>query len=309
MVTAWFVLAMGADRTHGGNDGYDDDPARHYSWDSTVPQHANLAEGDVIALWDKKKLLGISVIERIDRGSEVKTTYFHPACNKASFKPLKTGDQRWWCAKCRERFNEPGTRTKPVTTYRSHHSRAWQDLHGRLTGAQIRALCDQPRSQHAMRPARWEKIHAALLDAGAPVPTGATEGARAVIRGGHRTATVETRVGQAAFRERLLQEQGEACAFSGPTPSAALEAAHLYSYAKTGEHHEFGGLLLRRDLHRLFDLGHIAVNPDTTTLDVSEAIRNHPLYGQLHGQQLPLQLHPQHRVWLGAHWDKHRPDA
>ncbi|MDQ0933360.1 HNH endonuclease [Streptomyces turgidiscabies] len=309
MATTWFVLAMGAERVHGGNDGYDDDPARHYSWDSTVPQHANLAAGDLIALWDKKKLLGISVIERIDTGSEVKSTYFHRACNKASFKPLKTGDHRWWCATCRERFNDPGTRTRPVTTYRSHHSRAWQDLSGRLTGAQVRALCDKPASQHAMRPARWEKVRAALLAAGARVPADITDRARVVIRGGHRRASVEVRLGQALFRKRLLEEQGEVCAFSGPAPAAALEAAHLYSFADSGEHHEYGGLLLRRDLHRLFDTGRIAVNPDTATLDVSDDIRGYPLYGQMDGQTLAVTLHPQHRVWLGAHWDIHRQDS
>jgi hypothetical protein len=302
----WLVLAMGSERVHGGNDGYDDDPARHYSWDSTVPQHANVSAGDVIALWDKKKLLGVSVVERIDLGSEVKRTYYHRACNKASFKPLKTGEQRWWCAVCRERFDDPGTRTKPVTTYRSHYSRAWQDLSGRLTGAQVRALCDKPKSQHAMRPARWEKVRAALLEVGAVLPVTVADGARAVIRGGHRRATVEVRLGQAAFRKRLLDEHGQRCAFSGPTPAAALEAAHLYSYAESGEHHEYGGLLLRRDLHRLFDLGCIAVNPDTATLDVSDEVRGFPVYALLADQPLTIDLHPQQRVWLGAHWDIHR---
>ncbi|MBM4794613.1 HNH endonuclease [Streptomyces sioyaensis] len=306
MATVWFVLAVGSERQHGSNDGYDDDPARHYRWDSTVPQHANLAAGDVIGLWDKKQLLGVSVIERIDTDHATKTTYFHDTCGKADFKPLKTGELKWWCNKCRTRFEKPQPRTREVVTYCSHHGRAWQSLPGRLTGDQVRRLCDKPTSQHSMRPARWEKVHAALDEAGASLPARVTDKAKTVIRGGHRQATVEVRQGQETFRKQLLHEQGENCAFSGPTPAEALEAAHLYSFAESGEHHEFGGLMMRRDLHRLFDLGHIAVDPDTGILDVGKKPRDYPLYRQLHGQTIRVPLQPQHRVWLGAHWDRHR---
>ncbi|QNT95780.1 hypothetical protein HEP81_05528 [Streptomyces griseofuscus] len=306
MSTVWFVLAVGGERQHGGNDGYDDDPSRHYSWDDTVPQHGNIAAGDVIALWDKKTLLGMSVIEKIDVGSMVKKVYFHEACGKADFKSLKTGDLRWWCNKCEVRFGERRSRDRFTRTYRSHHSRGWQDMAGRLTGQQIRGLCDKPRSQHSMRPARWEKVRAALEEAGATMPAAVTDKARAVIRGGRRPATVQVRDGQGPFRKRLLEDYGEVCAFSGPTPAAALEAAHLYSFADDSEHHDYGGFLLRRDLHRLFDLGHIAVNPETGRLDVGKTVRDYPLYGDLDGRELTVELRTEQRVWLGAHWDKHR---
>ncbi|MFE2580379.1 HNH endonuclease [Streptomyces sp. NPDC059378] len=306
MATVWFVLAVGSERQHGGNDGYDDDPSRHYSWDSTVPQRENLKPGDLIAPWDKKKLLGVSVIERIQTGSGVKPTYVHEQCDRADFKPLKDSELAWWCNQCKVHFPERTKSMKPVTTYRSHHSRAWQKLPGVLSGAQVRSLCDKPKAQHAMRPARWEKVRDALRQAGADLPAAATDGARALIRGGRRPATVQVRQGQGPFRQRLLDEQGEICAFGGPTPAAAMEAAHLYSFAESGEHHEYGGMLLRRDLHRLFDLGHIAVDPETGTLDVAKSIRDFALYGQLHGQPLALELRPEHRVWLGAHWDKYR---
>lgn len=306
MSTVWFVLAVGGERQHGGNDGYDDDPSRHYSWDDTVPQHGNIAAGDVIALWDKKTLLGMSVIEKIDVGRAVKKVYFHEACGKADFKGLKAGDLRWWCNKCEVRFAERRSRDRNIRTFRSHHSRGWQDLAGSLTGQQIRGLCDKPRSQHSMRPARWEKVRAALQEVGATMPAAVTDKARAVIRGGRRPATVQVRDGQGLFRKHLLEEYGEVCAFSGPTPASAMEAAHLYSFADDSEHHEYGGFLLRRDLHRLFDLGHIAVNPETGRLDVGKTVRDYPLYGDLHGRELIVKLKTEQRVWIGAHWDKHR---
>jgi hypothetical protein len=44
-------------------------PESHYSWDSTVPNHAALSAGDAIAVWDKQQLLGASVIEEIEVGA------------------------------------------------------------------------------------------------------------------------------------------------------------------------------------------------------------------------------------------------
>ena len=65
------------------------------------------------------------------------------------------------------------------------------------------------------------------------------------IPGGHGVALSKTRVGQQRFREAMLDRFGEACAFTGPQPPGALEAAHLYLYSKNPEHDVRGGLLLR----------------------------------------------------------------
>jgi hypothetical protein len=94
----------------------------------------------------------------------------------------------------------------------------------------------------------------------------------------------------------LLDAFGSVCAFTGPAPAPALEACHLYSYSAVGEHHTHGGLLLRRDVHRLFDLGYLAVNPYTLAIDVADALRTFPIYTSLDGQGL-------HAV-LGADLDR-----
>ncbi|MFF5424729.1 MULTISPECIES: HNH endonuclease [unclassified Streptomyces] len=307
MTTAWLVLAVGDERQHGGNDGYDDNPRTHYSWDSTVPNHGKLAVGDVIALWDKKELIGVSVIHAIDTAVEQKTVYFCPACKKADFKRRTRLTPACRCNKCGALFDDPGSKVRTVTTYRSRHGRTWIEGRGLLTGRQLRALCDSPDSQLSMRPARWEKLRDALL---------ATEGAdqvatlagreRLPIPGGHRTVKTRARIGQPQFRERLLREQGEMCAVTGPAPACVLEAAHLYSYADSGEHHDFGGLLLRRDIHRLFDLGHLAIDPATGLLDADSSLDAYPDYARLHGQKPAYELQEGHRVWLAEHWHNHR---
>lgn len=99
---------------------------------------------------------------------------------------------------------------------------------------------------------------------------------------------------------------GEVCAFTGNAPAKVLEAGHLYSYAELGVHHEHGGLMLRRDVHRLFDDGSLAVNPSSLNIDVSDHLEAYPQYADLHDRQLRAQLHDQQIEWLARHWAEHR---
>ena len=247
---AWLVLAVGVDRVRAPG-GYDDEPSSRYVWDSTVPNHASLAAGDIIALWNKKMLLGVSVIEKIDVGQAEKDVFTCPSCDRADFKGRKNLTPVFRCSECKAEFDEPVAHRKAVTTYRSEHATAWVDLAGAVDGATLRGLCDKPTSQLSLRPLKWEKLRAVLQGSGHSTLNTIVENTRQAIAGGHQQAIVRVRLGQREFRSKLLAEHGSVCAFSGPVPTDVLEAAHLYSYATVGEHHDEGGLLLRRDLHRL----------------------------------------------------------
>lgn len=130
---------------------------------SPVVGGVGLKAADVIALWDKKQFLGLGVISEIETGSEAKTLYSCPECKKADFKRRRRLKPTCVCNRCGARFEEPGSKTKTVTTYRSRHGETWMDGRGLLTGPELRALCDSPRSQLSLRPARWEKLRDALL--------------------------------------------------------------------------------------------------------------------------------------------------
>ena len=154
-ITAWLALAVGSDRQHGGNDGYDDSEASYYSWDSTVGNHSRVAAGDVIVLWDKRTLLGASVIESITTDVETKARYSCPLCGKASLKARKTKLPRWKCFKCGGVFDKPAVVHDHVSTYRSEHAPMWTDLTDCLSGAELRGLCRDPKSQLSLRQLRW----------------------------------------------------------------------------------------------------------------------------------------------------------
>lgn len=306
--SAWLVLAVGDDRQHGGNDGYDDIPESRYSWDSTVGHYDDVLEGDAIALWDKHTLIGASVIEEIDRADGVKLVYTCPKCDKAGFKERKTyekrGIKRYKCYKCARTFDVPTAREKPVKSFRSLHEAGWQDLAGLLSGSELRSLCIKPNSQLSLRPLRWVDFVSAVESRGGSLHLTAFRGER--LQGGHRKVSVHVRVGQAAFRRKLLDEWGVTCALTGPAPDAAVEACHLYSYAKIGEHHVRGGLLLRRDIHRLFDAGLIAVNAETLTIDLDPSLSQFEAYASLHGTKLVGTFPPSTQRWLREHWQVHR---
>jgi putative restriction endonuclease len=73
--------------------------------------------------------------------------------------------------------------------------------------------------------------------------------------------TVRPRLGQRTFRYALEQVYGQ-CAVSREHSLPALDAAHIVPYGDGGEHALGNGLLLRADIHRLYDAGYVTVTPD-----------------------------------------------
>ncbi len=73
---------------------------------------------------------------------------------------------------------------------------------------------------------------------------------------------VPPRLGQAGFRISVMDAYGRACAVTTEHSLPVLEAAHIHPYSEEGGHDVRNGLLLRSDIHRLFDRGYVTVTPD-----------------------------------------------
>jgi len=75
-----------------------------------------------------------------------------------------------------------------------------------------------------------------------------------------------------------------------------LDAAHIRSYASGGGHDITNGLLLRTDIHRLFDLGYVTVSTDGR-FEVGRRLRedfeNGQHYYRMHGQTVWMPTNPQ----------------
>lgn len=100
---------------------------------------------------------------------------------------------------------------------------------------------------------------------------------------------IRPRLGQGAFRVLVTDLYQRRCAITQERTLPALEAAHIRPYADGGEHEATNGLLLRRDIHSLFDDGYVTVTPDLR-FEVSRRIReefeNGRHYYALHGQEV-----------------------
>ena len=100
---------------------------------------------------------------------------------------------------------------------------------------------------------------------------------------------VAPRLGQGSFRVVVTDAYERRCAVTAERVLPVLEAAHIRSYAQGGVHRVDNGLLLRSDLHTLFDRGYLTVTP-ALHLEVSRRIRedfeNGRDYYALHGRAL-----------------------
>jgi putative restriction endonuclease len=84
---------------------------------------------------------------------------------------------------------------------------------------------------------------------------------------------VANRVGQRAFKALLLDAYQRRCAITGAKITPVLDAAHIRPVAMEGSNRLDNGLLLRSDVHKMFDRGYLAVHPRSLSLQVSPRLR------------------------------------
>jgi putative restriction endonuclease len=100
---------------------------------------------------------------------------------------------------------------------------------------------------------------------------------------------IRPRLGQGAFRVLVTDIYQRRCAVTHERTLPALEAAHIRPYADGGAHEARNGLLLRRDIHSLFDAGYVTVTPDLhfeVSRRIKEEFDNGRHYYALHGHKI-----------------------
>jgi len=108
---------------------------------------------------------------------------------------------------------------------------------------------------------------------------------------------------QSEFRDNLLTAYDRRCAISGWGPSAVLEAAHILLHADSGVNETDNGLLLRSDLHILFDEGLLRIDPDSLRVSLDPSLTGTP-YWDWNGASLRPRVDGKHpsREYLRARW-------
>ncbi|SAL79294.1 hypothetical protein AWB74_05513 [Caballeronia arvi] len=151
-----------------------------------------------------------------------------------------------------------------------------------------------------------ERLEGAVRSAAMPLPLSFEDERRWI------DATIVLREGQGAFRTSLLQAYDHRCAISGCDVVQVLEAAHIHRYFGEKTNDVRNGLLLRADLHTLYDRALIAIEPKTYEVFVSPKLRDSE-YGSLANRRIRLprlsedqpdtHVLLEHKRWVLSRWD------
>ncbi len=111
--------------------------------------------------------------------------------------------------------------------------------------------------------------------------------------------SIVRRQGQSRFRKALICAYQGQCAITGCIVTELLEAAHIHPYMGEQTNKVTNGLLLRADIHTLFDLGLIHISPTTLKVLVSGKLKGTE-YESLHQKSLNLPLRAEHHPNIEA---------
>jgi putative restriction endonuclease len=97
------------------------------------------------------------------------------------------------------------------------------------------------------------------------------------------------RLGQGAFRVLVTDAYQRRCSITGERTLPALDAAHIKPFYESGPNYTRNGLLIRSDIHKLFDKGYVTITPEYN-IEVSRRIKeeyeNGKEYYAYHGRKL-----------------------
>lgn len=109
--------------------------------------------------------------------------------------------------------------------------------------------------------------------------------------GGYVLVQTKHRIGQGAFRTLVADAYQRRCAITGERTVPVLQAAHIKAFSAEGPNAVDNGILLRSDLHALFDAGYLTIEDD---LRIAVSPRLHEDYGNgkdyypFHGRRLTV---------------------
>lgn len=146
-----------------------------------------------------------------------------------------------------------------------------------VTGALIKLLDIGPLATSGMT--RLERQRQLVDESGYFLPESVEDERDRVLR------SIVQRQGQQAFRLALLEAYENKCAMTGCRVVDVLEAAHIHRYMGKETNLVSNGLLLRADVHTLFDLNLVSVDTFTMRICVAPSLAGSS-YGELVGRPL-----------------------
>ncbi len=144
----------------------------------------------------------------------------------------------------------------------------------------------------------WKQLHINTLLASIDYKESIVSGVREERARYGKPVTIFPRLGQGSFRVLVTDAYERRCAVTNERTLPALDAAHIKPYSESGLHVVSNGILLRRDLHALFDEGYVTVTPSMkfeVSRRIKEEYENGRDYYRLQGTELRVPLNPANR--------------
>lgn len=115
--------------------------------------------------------------------------------------------------------------------------------------------------------------------------------------------TITSRPDQASFAVSVRRNCYERCVITGASLRQRTEAAHLVEHSSGGVDHWSNGLLLRTDIHELFDAGLLAICPVTLVVHVrTDALAADQDLSAYHGKRIADTRQPINSEFLSSRW-------
>ncbi|GKX47073.1 HNH endonuclease [Pectobacterium carotovorum] len=274
---AWSFKAIEQDDLrYWGNDGYHDNSSAFYRYDNFVANHKNVKEGDIVIITNRDNVLGVSVIDKMTEKhiNKKRNKCIREECNAKKIFRRKTIKPEWRCDN-EHTFDEPREIFEPAVEFIANYEARYKGITN-ISMSQLISETPRYNGQMSIQEVNFEWA-IALFDSQSSVvlnlqageadndtPTFMTDDQRNIVE-----RQIKQRRGQQKFRDGLLKSH-PVCAVTGCKLVDILEAAHVNAYRNDSHNHISNGLLLRSDIHTLFDLNLFAIDPDTNKIHFSE---------------------------------------
>ncbi len=264
-----------------------------YTYQTNDRSKKQIAANDILFLRDEKRLLAVAHVQSVSTRESERIVATCPVCGVAKIETRKKRDIPYRCfnghqfsVRTEERHptvvhtayfaHECLRVTAPIEPLELRPFEATSSRHVKLRLADIAGICGYvARRDHNVAPILMTWLRSRTLElTDREADTATISPLPAVDESERPFQAIRARRGITSFRDKLINRYGPRCMISGCGVLALLEACHVGKYRGPEDNHPANGILLRSDLHTLFDLDLIGVNPDDAVVAIHPDLAN-----------------------------------
>jgi putative restriction endonuclease len=286
----WILKSKGVESAFGGNEGYPDEVTSHYVYDSTVKNYDKIAKGDIVVISGKKHIEGFGRIENIlVKQNIIKKRYRCPVCNSQEHYERKNISPKYKCRNKHE-FDTPSEEKIKVDQFTALYESTYLAAPPRTSVKILESYYINRNFYYSIQRIKPDFIQNSFPELNRRLTLSSKVSFQSPVvtitppKSNYTPSTNDTRIlksvlrtnreGQSKFRDDLFSFYGPKCMLTQCNIGPAIEASHICPYRGKKDNHIANGLLLRRDLHAIFDADLIGIHPVTLKIYIHPSLKN-----------------------------------